>query len=319
MKPQVSVVVCTFNRYDLLSEAVASIKLQSLAQDAYELIIVDNSDEPATREQLPAGLETVCNYRYITEARPGLSRARNIGIKAAAGGIVAFMDDDAKASPRWLARIIETFGESEGTGIVGGPVRPIWTGPRPSWLHPWLEGYLTILDRGTAVRVLRADEWLAGTNIAFRKNALEEAGLFPENMGRIGRLLLSNEELVISDKIRQLGYEVVYDPEIVVLHRVHAERASQAWLRRRVFWQAISDLFAERASTEAEADPDREIGRVLDFLMQLAPKNRGTMGLFRDLEDPELFRAQTEAISALVRLLAGHAGDWRCILGAAGS
>ena len=120
MKPQVSVIVCTFNRYDLLSEAVASIKLQSLAQDAYELIIVDNSDEPATREQLPAGLETVCNYRYITEARPGLSRARNIGIKAAAGGIVAFMDDDAKASPRWLARIIETFGESEGTGIVGG-------------------------------------------------------------------------------------------------------------------------------------------------------------------------------------------------------
>ena len=319
MKPRVSVVVCTFNRYDLLSEAIASIELQNLPHDDYELIIVDNSGEPAARERFLSGLEVVCHYRYITEARPGLSRARNIGVTAAAADIVAFIDDDAKASPNWLARILGNFGESKGTGIVGGPVRPIWKAPRPPWLHPELEGYLTIVDRGSAVRALRPEEWLAGTNIAFRKNALEEAGFFSENMGRSGRLLLSNEELVISQKIRQLGYEVVYDPEIVVHHSVHAERTSQAWLRRRVFWQAISDLFAEPTLLRAETQPDREIGCILDFLMQLAPENRGTMGLFLDLDDPELFRAQTEAIGALARFLAGHAGDWRCVLGGAGS
>jgi glycosyltransferase involved in cell wall biosynthesis len=314
MKPEITAVICTFNRYDLLPEAIASIELQDFAEDAYELIVVDNSDDLAGRERFLDGLEIACNHRYINEARPGLSRARNIGTNAACGRIVAFMDDDAKASPGWLAHIADTFSRYDRAGIAGGPVRPIWPVPRPSWLHPWLEGYLTILDRGTAIRPLLPDEWLAGTNIAFRTDALKEAGLFPENMGRIGRLLLSNEELIVSEKIREMGYEVVYNPEVIVEHRVHPERASQAWMRRRVFWQSISDLFADCAAQRPNADPNTDIHRVLDFLTRLVPRYRGAMGLFVDLEDPELFQEQTQAISAIVRLLAGDGGDWQRIL-----
>ena len=310
MKPEITVIICTFNRYDLLPEAIASIELQDFAEDAYELVVVDNSSDEAARERFLDGLEIACNHRYINEDRPGLSRARNIGAKTASGRVLAFMDDDAKAAPDWLAHIAETFAQYENAGIAGGPVRPIWAAPRPPWLHPWLEGYLTILDRGTAIRILKDDEWLAGTNIAFRADALNEGGLFPENMGRIGRLLLSNEELIVSEKIRKLGYDVIYNPEIVMHHRVHAERANQAWLRRRVFWQAISDLFADREAGGSNAD----IHRVLDFVSRLAPKNRGAMGLFVDLEDAQLFQQQTEAIAALVRLLASDAGDWRRIL-----
>ena len=318
MKPQVTVVICTFNRYDLLTKAIASIESQDFPEDGYELVIVDNSDDLAARERFLDGLEITCNHRYLSEARPGLSRARNVGISAAAGEIVAFIDDDAKAAPDWLVHIADTFSQHEQAGITGGPVRPIWTTPRPPWLHPRLEGYLTILDRGAATRILKPDEWLAGTNIAFRKEALREAGLFPEHLGRIGRLLLSNEELSVSEKIRELGYAALYNPKIIVHHRVHAERASQAWLRRRVFWQVISDLFAERgAPAKGDANPDADIHRVLDFLDRLAPKNRGVMGLFIDLDDPQLFEEQTEAVGALVRFLAGDGGDWRRILATA--
>jgi glycosyltransferase involved in cell wall biosynthesis len=314
MHPEITVVICTFNRYDLLPEAIASVELQDFPENAYELIVVDNSDDVAARERFLDGLEIACNHRYINEVRPGLSRARNIGTNVAHGRIIAFMDDDAKADPAWLKHISATFSLYERAGIVGGPVRPIWTAPRPPWLHPWLEGYLTILDRGAAMRILRSEEWLAGTNIAFRTEALKRVGLFPENMGRIGRLLLSNEELIVTDKIRQLEYEVVYNPDIVVHHRVHVERANQAWLRRRVFWQAISDLFAGRAAADASPDPNTDIHRVLDFLTRLAPRNRGAMGLFVDLDEAELFQEQTQAIGALVRLLAGDGGDWRRIL-----
>jgi glucosyl-dolichyl phosphate glucuronosyltransferase len=316
VSPLITVVLCTFNRYDLLSDAIASIEMQDFPEESYELIIVDNSDDLAARERFLDGLQITCHNRYITEARPGLSRARNIGVNAASADIVAFIDDDAKATTGWLAHIVTTFADHERAGIVGGPVRPIWSEPRPPWLHPWLEGYLTILNRGSAIRILQADEWLAGTNIAFRSDALRNAGLFPEHMGRIGRLLLSNEELVVSEKIRKAGYDVVYNPDIVVRHRVHVERATQAWLRRRVFWQAISDLLAKRTVEAADADPDKDIHCILSFLTQLAPKERAMSGLFRDLDDPNLFRAQTEAINALVRLLATDAGDWRRILGA---
>jgi glucosyl-dolichyl phosphate glucuronosyltransferase len=318
MKPQVTVVICTFNRYDLLAKAIASTELQDFPDDGYELIIVDNSDDLAGRERFLDGLEITCNHRYLSEARPGLSRARNLGVSAASGEIVAFMDDDAKAEPDWLAHIADTFTHHERAGIAGGPVRPIWTTPRPAWLHPRLESYLTILDRGAATRILKPEEWLAGTNIAFRREALKQAGLFPEHLGRIGRLLLSNEELSVSKKIRELGYDAVYNPKIVVHHRIHAERTSQAWLRRRVFWQAISDLFAEpAAAAPVPADPDADIHRVLDFFDQLEPKNRGVMGLFVDLDDPQLFEEQTESVGALVRFLAGDAGDWRRILATA--
>jgi glycosyltransferase involved in cell wall biosynthesis len=317
MNPHITVVICTFNRFDLLPDAIASIELQDFPADSYELIVVDNSDDLEAQERFRNGLEITCKHRYLTEARPGLSRARNIGVNAASSEIVVFMDDDAKAAPDWLTHIAETFFQYERAGITGGPVRPIWTVPRPQWLNPWLEPYLTILDRGATLRVLQSNEWLAGTNIAFRTQPLKQVGLFPENLGRVGQLLLSNEELIVSDRLRASGYDVLYNPEIVVHHRVHAERVSQSWLRRRVFWQAISDLFIPTAERASQAAADGDIHRVFDYLARLAPRDRGLMGLFLDLDDPQLFTEQTEAIAALVRFLAGDSGDWRRILATA--
>ena len=74
--PKISVVICTFNRHDLLLEAIMSIELQDLPDHEYELIIVDNSDDLGAREQFRDGLLITCAHRYIEEARPGLSRAR---------------------------------------------------------------------------------------------------------------------------------------------------------------------------------------------------------------------------------------------------
>jgi glycosyltransferase involved in cell wall biosynthesis len=315
MSPRITVVICTFNRFELLPDAIASIELQDFPADSYELLIVDNSDDLAAQARFRDGLEIICNHRYLTEGQPGLSRARNIGANAAASDIVVFMDDDAKAAPDWLKHITQTFSRHERAGIAGGPVRPIWTVPRPPWLSPWLEPYLTILDRGADIRVLPPNEWLAGTNIAFRTQLLKQVGLFPENLGRVRQLLLSNEELFVSDKIRALGYDVLYNPAVIVDHRVHAERATHSWLRRRVFWQAISNLFSLSTVKTAQADPDADIHRVLDYLTRLAPRDRGPIGLFLDLDDPQLFAEQTEALGALVRFLAGDSGDWRRILG----
>ena len=82
MKSQVTVVICTFNRYDLLGKAITSIELQDFPEDRYELVIVDNSDDLAGRERFLDGLEIACNHRYFIEGRPGLSRARNVGVAA---------------------------------------------------------------------------------------------------------------------------------------------------------------------------------------------------------------------------------------------
>jgi cellulose synthase/poly-beta-1,6-N-acetylglucosamine synthase-like glycosyltransferase len=169
----------------MLLEAIMSIELQDLPRQEFELIIVDNSDDLQARDRFRDGLQITCAHRYLDEARPGLSRARNIGIHAARAELVAFLDDDAKASAGWLRHIIEAFSTNEAAGVVGGPVRPIWAARCPDWLTPQLQGFLTIIDRGDEARLLAGEEWLSGTNIAFRTRAVSEAGLFPENLGRI--------------------------------------------------------------------------------------------------------------------------------------
>ena len=171
---------------------------------------------------------------------------------------------------------------------------------------------MTIVDRGAEPRALEPDEWLAGTNIAFRREPLLQSGLFNENLGRIGKLLLSNEELSVSGKLRELGFEVRYDPQIEVYHRVHRDRMNQAWMRQRVFWQVVSDLFAHGGKPSGAFSAD--VSKVLDYLMKLPVRERGLAGLFREVDDAKLFHEQTVALSTLIRLMATDSRDWRAFL-----
>ena len=249
----------------------------------------------------------LCNNQIIFEPIAGLSRARNIGVRAARAPIVAFIDDDAIASRSWASEIVASFHRHPRAGVVGGPVRPIWPVPRPKWLHPWLEGFLTIVDRGPRERALDEHEWLAGTNIAFLRDPLVACGLFDEQLGRIGRILLSNEELSVIRKMRGLDYISIYNPNAEVHHNVHQDRLDQGWFRRRIFWQAVSDIFDH----DYETPFAQRLEALLGFQEKLNPRDRGLIGLFKDLDDPAAFQAQTAAIEALVGLLATDARDWR--------
>lgn len=316
MSIQLSVIICTYNRYHTLPAAINSIEVQHCSPDLYELIVVDNSADKAEQERFRQDLDISIQNQYLVEKVAGLSRARNIGVRAAKGDIVAFMDDDAEADGTWVAQLIEDFQDAN-IGIAGGPVRPIWPSTRPVWLHPWLEGFLTIVDRGSQARMLERHEWLAGTNIAFRRDLLSKVGYFNENIGRVGKLLLSNEELLVSERIRDLGYSVLYDPLAKMSHRVHEERVNQAWMRQRVFWQVISELFVDAGAQQVNFDAS--VSKVLDFQIKLSPKDRGLSGLFLDVEEPELFHQQTEALASLIKLISTDARDWRRFLDTEGS
>jgi len=313
MEPALSVVVCTRDRHALLAGALDSIDGQDCAADSFELVVVDNSSDVEARELFLRDLDLACASTYLCEDIPGLSRARNLGLRAARGRIVAFMDDDARAGPTWVSELISTFERFGRAGIVGGPVRPIWPAPRPAWLHPWLEGYLTIVDRGERERELAANEWLAGTNIAMLREPLIAVGGFEERLGRIGAVLLSNEELAATEALRAQGFATVYNPRAEVRHIVHADRLSPAWMRRRVFWQAVSDQLSEAEDGDGF---DARVDKILDYLSQLRGRQVGLIGLFADIDDPAIFNMQLMAIASLARLLGTDARDWRAYLAA---
>src|SRR5205085_8579123 len=120
----------------------------------------------------------VPNLRYIHEETPGLSAARNRGLKEATAPIVAFLDDDALAVNDWLSAILEAFRMEPRPACVGGPVEPWWEAPKPSWFPMNLLGCHTRNYGGEIRQYDYPREQPIGCNMAFQKAWVEKVGGF---------------------------------------------------------------------------------------------------------------------------------------------
>jgi GT2 family glycosyltransferase len=293
-----SAVICTYDRYPLLGEAIESLLRQQTGDEAVEIIVVDNSPNHDTAAEFAARYAGVPGLSYVIEPRPGLANARNVGMREASGRIVAYIDDDARAAPSWIGQLIRAYGVIGDTaGAVGGRVQPRWSVPPPEWLAPELFGYLSVLDLGTEMRDLTAGEYLCGCNLSFDRDALISIGGFSTSLGRRGSeaALLSNEELDVCNRLLALGRRVVYAPEAAVEHLIPAERLTRRWFRRRACWQAVSDMLMT---------PDRsaEIAAAASRLLTRNRRARDPMRLFSETSDPSAFQEELHILSSLVGL-----------------
>lgn len=247
MNVLISAVICTHNRSGYLVKAIQSLVEQSLAPENYEIIVVDNCSTDDTKDIVEAFVESH-SIQYIYESRLGLCHARNTGWQHARGQYVAYLDDDAIACPDWLENIIVAFSiVTPRPGCIGGMVKPIWEKPRPIWLPDHLALCLTVLDWSDTPGVIAdlSQQWLAGANIAFPKAVLEQLGGFVAGLGRVGKNLLSGDDIFLEKQIMQAGYSCFYDPRIAVYHHVHASRLAKRWFIDRYYWQGISDAIMQ--------------------------------------------------------------------------
>ena len=129
-----SVIMSTYNRGALLEDAIRSMLAQHAAiTPPFELIVVDNNSTDNTREIVLDRFARVDpRVQYLFESQQGLSYARNAGIRAARAPLVAFIDDDVRAQPDWVAAIARAFDEHPDADVVGGRVLPIWPYDRQS-------------------------------------------------------------------------------------------------------------------------------------------------------------------------------------------
>lgn len=236
----ISVVICTHNRAGFLSQAIESVIDQPLPGD--EILVVDNGSTDDTRE-LARRFDGRGPLRYVFEEKIGLCHARNTGWRSASGKFVAYLDDDAIASPGWLAAIREAFNMMPSAGVVGGRVDPIWQSERPAWLSDEIAMSLTIVDWSDKPKVIQdvRVQWLVGANIAFPVSVLAEVGGFDPRLDRVGTNMLSSGDVFLQKQIIQRGYACLYYPAMAVRHLVPAGRLTKQWFIRRYYWQGISD------------------------------------------------------------------------------
>ncbi len=250
-KPLVSAIICTHNRDRYLGFALDSLLAQDFSD--FEIIVVDNASSDRTREIVEARLNDQ-RLRYIYESEIGLSIARNTGAKIADGEILAYLDDDAIASPQWLKTIYSAYRGNSRLAIAGGKVTLIWTDgiTAPSWLSDGLAGNLGAYDLGdTVVQIDRPGLTPRGLNYSIRRSFLNQIGGFDPNLGRVGKNLLSNEELHMTNLALQTGWEVAYLPTACVAHHVAPERVKRKWFLDRGWWQGISECYREQIAGEA--------------------------------------------------------------------
>lgn len=238
---KISVVICTYNRAQMLRGALESLLSQSISQKDYEVIIVDNASTDNTQDVVQEFLQHD-NVQYIYEMTPGLSRARNIGWRLTTGTYVAFLDDDAIPSTQWLEKTLEAFNMVKTIHMcVGGKIELALPEKRPTWLADDLLFCLSGLDCSDEPIILNNTPYfLHGCNMAFKKTTLEHFGGFNESLGRKGASLISGGETLLQKEIIKNGGSSFYHPDASVLHHVPKDRMIRWWFIKRMYWEGVS-------------------------------------------------------------------------------
>jgi glycosyltransferase involved in cell wall biosynthesis len=242
----ISVIICTHNRADYLVKAISSVLDQNMSRSKYEIVVVDNGSTDNTAEVVRT-FSSAGSLHYIFEEQLGLCRARNTGWRCARGRYVAYLDDDAIASPGWLTAVEQAFTIAPDAGAVGGRVDPIWEVARPGWLSDDIAKGLTIVDWSDSPKFI-ADvhlEWLVGANMSVPVAVLQEIGGFHPRLDRVGTHMLSGGDVFLQMQVLRRGYSCFYHPQMAVRHLVPKSRVQKRWFFRRYYWQGVSDAIMQ--------------------------------------------------------------------------
>lgn len=267
---RVSVVLCTYDEasFDRFRDAADSVLAQSHPTEL--VIVVDGSPSLAERVRETYGSHDDV-LLFLNDDNRGLLESRNTGAELASGDVVAFLDDDARAHPAWIERLVAAY-ENEDALAVGGRMVPEWVAGKPSFLPAefyWLVG-VTHRGFGPGGDEERAGEVrnTFGSNISFRREVFTSLGGFdPAIGGRKGSRNLQGGETELCARLEEeYGEGVHYLPTAEVAHKVFDYRTKPRWLADRAFWQGYSKRAMEGLVPDSTGEESAFLGRLLtDF------------------------------------------------------
>ena len=206
--PELSVVICTWNRAALLRDCLDSLLEQDLPATRYEVLVVDDgsTDDTVAVTAAAAGTPGAATVRHLLQPHAGQPAARNRGLAEARGRVVHFFDDDELAPPDLLRRILQELDADPSLAGVGGPYRDRG-GSLPTCRRCSLADAGLSKDRDRR----HLAERLLGGNMAVRAEVFRKVGGFDPDLAGRG----DDTEWFH----RAHGHRFLFDPDLWVWHR----------------------------------------------------------------------------------------------------
>ncbi|MBR4489939.1 glycosyltransferase family 2 protein [bacterium] len=218
--PEISAVICTHNRSSLLADCINSLLNQNIDSENFEILIIDNNSNDNTKEIAADFCKNHNNIKYFFEQTAGYSAPRNCGWKNASGKNVAYIDDDEIAAPNWIENILNTFQIEEHPDIIGGICEIQYDETPPEWFTDSMGR--TNKNRQKGLLNHRADSYLGCGNIAFKKEVLEKLNGFSNDFDMKDGFLMMGEDTDICQRAKNAGFQLYYNPEIIIYHRMNS-------------------------------------------------------------------------------------------------
>jgi len=221
--PFISVVICTRDRPDGLETCLRRLGGQEYPR--FEVVVVDNAPAAGAVRAVVDALRGEVASRYVPEPRAGLSWARNAGISAASGQVVAFLDDDEEPDRHWLAGLACGFARAGDIGCVTGMVLPARLDTPAQELFEQLGGHCkghgfspAVFSRhGPQSPLYPLPPFGVGANMAFRREALACIGGFDVALGA-GTPTFAGEDTLALTLVLLAGYRIAFEPAALTRH-----------------------------------------------------------------------------------------------------
>lgn len=239
---RLTVLICTHNRASLLERVLQSLNAaQRPIEAGVDLFVVANACSDGThalleRYQAQARAEGWLPLSWLAEPTPGKSHALNRAIPHLSGDVVAFVDDDHRVDPGYLAAIARAARLHPEANLFCGRILPDWDGREPQWVHdtgPYRIYPLPVprFDHGPEPQEFTVEDAVpGGGNLALRREVFERVGEFATELGPHGHDLGGGEDTDFVLRAMASGARLRYVPEMVQYHYVDLDRFELRYL-----------------------------------------------------------------------------------------
>ena len=222
--PKITIIICTYNRSDLLSETLPSIFNQNVRESKYDVLVVNNNSNDSTDEILTNFSKSYSNLSVIKEAQQGLSYARNTGYMNSSTDWIIYLDDDAMIPSDFIEIALQTI-KSNKYDCFGGVYYPWYKYGKPVWFKDIYASTAEFYKQNNGHKL----QYASGGIMAIKRSLLIEFDGFPTHLGMKGNAMAYGEETFLQNQMKRNGHTIGIIPKWSINHIVNKYKLHPIW------------------------------------------------------------------------------------------